>query len=91
MKAIPLILSAVLLAGCATKVPVAMKFPSVPAELLTSCEDLELVELNEQQLSELMKVVVANYGRYHECRLKLDNWIEWYNAQKEISDSVTKK
>lgn len=86
-----LLLCAVLLSGCATKVPVAMKFPTAPETMLTNCEDLLLTKPNEEQLSELMKTVVANYGRYHECRAKVAAWIEWYSSQKKISDSVTKK
>lgn len=86
-----MLLCAVLLSGCATKVPVAMKFPTVPDSLLTNCEDLLLTDPDEEQLSELMKTVVANYGLYHECRAKADALIEWYNSQKKIFDSVTKK
>jgi hypothetical protein len=33
-------------------------------------------------------VVAANYGAYHECKNKLDAWIEWHKQQKQISDSV---
>lgn len=91
MKKTIIILCAVLLSGCATKVPVAMKFPAAPPSLLISCEDLETVPPTEEQLSEMLKVVVANYGRYHECRAKLDAWIDWYNQQKKITESVTGK
>lgn len=90
MKTVFLMVSMLLLVGCTTTVPVATKFPSVPDELLISCEDLLLLEENQQQLSELLSVVVTNYGRYHECRLKTDSWIEWYNSQKEIYNSVVK-
>lgn len=91
MRMIFLILSMLAVVGCSsTPVPVAMKFPNVPDELLISCEDLQLLTEDQQQLSELLSVVVANYGRYHECRLKMDSWIEWYTSQKEIFDSVIK-
>lgn len=78
------------LAGCATPVPVTMKFPAVPEQLLTTCADLDKVKPTEEQLSELMKVVVKNYGSHYECKVKVDAWIEWYKKQKEISDSITK-
>jgi len=81
----------IFLSGCATKVPVAMKFPAVPETLLITCKDLEQVKPNEEQLSEMLKVVVKNYGQYHECRAKIDAWIDWYKSQKEIHDSVTGK
>lgn len=85
------LLSVFLLTGCATPVPVTMKFPAVPAELKMACPDLDKVPEDTAQLSEMMKVVVNNYSKYHECRLKADAWIEWYDKQKQISDEVTKK
>lgn len=85
---IPLLIA---LTGCATKVPVAMKFPAAPESLLITCKDLEQVKPNEEQLSEMLKVVVKNYGQYHECRAKVEAWINWYNSQKDIHDSVTGK
>jgi hypothetical protein len=81
----------IVLSGCATKVPVAMKFPAAPESLLITCKNLEQVKPNEEQLSEMLKVVVTNYGQYHECRAKVEAWIEWYKSQKEIHDSVTGK
>ena len=91
MKKFILIPLFVLLSGCATKVPVAMKFPAAPESLLISCKDLEQVKPNEEQLSEMLKVVVKNYGQYHECRAKVEAWIDWYKSQKEIHESVTGK
>ena len=81
----------IFLSGCATKVPVAMKFPAAPESLLITCKNLEQVKPNEEQLSEMLKGVVTNYGQSHECRAKVEAWIEWYKSQKEIHDSVTGK
>lgn len=91
MKKVILLAVLVSLAGCATKVPVAMKFPAVPKQLLITCAELEKVPPTEEQLSEVAKKIVKNYGHYHECRAKVDAWIDWYNQQKEIHDSVTGK
>ena len=91
MKNLALIFLLLILSGCATKVPVAMKFPAAPESLLITCKDLEQVKPNEEQLSEMLKVVVTNYGQYHECRAKVEAWIDWYKSQKEIHDSVTGK
>mgnify|MGYP000853030301 FL=1 len=91
MKNLILIPLLVILSGCATKVPVAMKFPAVPESLLTTCKDLEQVKPSEEQLSEMLKVVVTNYGQHHECRAKVEAWIDWYKSQKEIHDSVIGK
>jgi hypothetical protein len=90
MKKLILIPMLLVLSACATKVPVAMKFPAAPESLLISCEDLKSIEKDEEQLSEMLKVVVENYGQYHVCRAKVDAWIEWYEQQKKISDSVIK-
>lgn len=85
-----LLISLLFLTGCATTVPVTMKFPAVPDDLAVECSQLDKVKPNEEQLSEFMKVVVTNYGKYHECRAKINAWNEWYKKQKEISDSITK-
>ena len=88
MKRLLLILPAFLLVGCfSTTAPVKRNFPEVPQELMTACPDLKQVEKTEQ-LSKVITVVAENYGQYHECRAKVDYWIDWYNTQKKIFDSV---
>jgi len=77
----------VLLVGCAEPVPVNRNFPQAPEELKAACPDLQ--ETNPTpKLSEVVKVVTANYGQYHECKIKVDAWIEWYNSQKKIFEDV---
>jgi len=76
-----------LLSACVTSVPVTAKFPEVPINLMETCPDLKKSEQTEK-LSDVLKVVVENYGQYHECRIKLDAWIEWYKSQKQIFMSV---
>lgn len=83
-----LLISLLLLAGCSTTVPVAQKFPGVPAELLEACEDLEKIPADTKQLSVTAESVIKNYGRYHKCNLKTQSWQEWYKEQKKIFDSV---
>lgn len=73
----------VLLAGCTTTVPVARKFPEAPQTLLTQCPELKKLEKENPLLSEVIKSVTENYTLYHECSLKNDAWIEWYNMQKK--------
>jgi hypothetical protein len=80
----------ILLTGCATTVPVTMKFPEVPKELMQSCPDLKPVNLDVKKLSEVLDVVVDNYGQYYDCKSNADDWIEWYNTQKKIFDKVSK-
>ena len=78
------------LTGCAMfqkPVPVKRTFPAVPTELVEACPDLKKTEPTEK-LSEVLKFVVDNEGQYHECKIKVDTWVEWYNTQKDIFESV---
>jgi hypothetical protein len=81
------ILLTLLLAGCVS-VPVERKFPKVPTELQQSCPALTTIDPATTKLSTVVDTVVTNYGQYRECQVKTDSWIEWYNKQKEIFDSV---
>ena len=75
------------LAGCSTTVPVKMKFPEVPDKLLQKCPQLQ--KLGEDvKLSDVSKTVTINYNTYYECAVKNDAWIEWYQIQKHIYESV---
>jgi hypothetical protein len=82
-----LILPVLLLTGCLVSTPVKRNFPEVPKELMEACPDLKKTESTEK-LSEVLKVVVDNYGQYHECKVKVDTWAEWYKTQKDIFESV---
>lgn len=86
MKSLIAIL-AVSLSACVS-VPVERKFPKAPEELMTSCPDLQTIPLGTTQLSVVVEAVASNYGQYQLCQTKSDIWIEWYNKQKEIFDSV---
>ena len=81
-----LLLITVMLAGCSS-VPIAPKFPEIPPELMVECTDLKETEPTTK-LSDVVKVVAENYGRYHECRIKAEVWTEWYKTQKQIFESV---
>jgi hypothetical protein len=87
MKRLLLVLPVILLSGCLITTPVKRNFPEVPKELKEACPDLKKTEPTEK-LSEVLKVVVDNYGQYHECKIKVDTWVEWYKTQKEIFESV---
>ena len=76
----------VLVTGCSS-VPVAPKFPEVPERILQKCPQLE--KLNEEsKLSDIAKTVTNNYTTYYECAVKHDAFIEWYQVQKKIYESV---
>lgn len=81
------IIALTLLLSACTAVPVDRKFPTVPAELQQACPDLKLVNPTTK-LSDVVDIVVTNYGQYKECQVKVDSWIDWYNTQKQIFESV---
>ena len=81
-----LLISLLLLTGCSTTVPVTAKFPNPPASV-GKCG--ELTKLNtEAKLSDVAESVSTNYSIYYECSVKNDAWIEWYQVQKSIFESV---
>ena len=75
------------LSACVS-VPVERKFPKAPEELMVTCPDLQTIPEGTTQLSVVVEAVTTNYGQYQMCQTKTDTWIEWYNKQKEIFDSV---
>ena len=87
MKRLLALIPIVLLTGC-LNTPVRRHFPEVPEDLKTACPDLEQVDPNTTKLSDVVRVVTDNYAQYHECRVKVDSWIEWYKTQRAIFDSV---
>jgi len=81
-----IIVTALLITGCTT-VPVTVKFPDVPKDMLVACPDLKQTA-ETTKLSEVLPVVVDNYGQYYACKDSVDSWIDWYNSQKKIFDSI---
>jgi hypothetical protein len=79
---------AVFLSACSTPVPVKQKFPDAPKALVERCESLKKIEGDRVAITEMLKVVVQNYGMYYECAAKVDGWNEWYLEQKRIYESV---
>ena len=76
------------LTGCATSVPVTMSFPQAPEDLKVACSDIKLLNPATTKLSEVVGVVGENYGQYQECQIKINGWIQWYESQKKIYESV---
>jgi len=81
------IILAFLATGCSTTVPVTAKFPDVPESLLNKCPQLEKLK-EDAKLSDVSKTVAINYTTYYECAVKNDAWVEWYQIQKHIFESV---
>jgi hypothetical protein len=78
----------VFLSACSTPVPVKQKFPEVPKALVERCESLKKIEGDRVAITEMLKVVVQNYGMYYECAAKVDGWNDWYLEQKRIYESI---
>ena len=78
---------ALLLSACVS-VPVERKFPMVPAEIQAPCGNLQTIDPATTKLSAVVDSVVTNYAQYQECQTKTDSWIDWYNQQKKIFESV---
>jgi len=77
----------ILMTGCSTVVPVKSKFSDVPERLMVKCPQLEKVS-ETPTLSDVAKTITNNYTTYYECAVKHDAFIEWYNIQKNIFESV---
>ena len=84
MKYLVLVL---MLAGCSTTVPVTAKFPEAPKYSLQACPQLQQLK-DGSKLSEVATTVTINYSTYYDCAVKNDAWIEWYQIQKHIFESV---
>ena len=76
-----------MLAGCSTTVPVTSKFPEPPKYSLQACPQLQTLK-DGSKLSEVATTVTINYSTYYECAVKNDAWIEWYEIQKNIYESL---
>jgi len=75
------------LIGCSTTVPVTAKFPEAPNTIQQQCPPLQKLK-DDAKLSEVANTVTLNYSTYYECSVKVDGWIEWYQVQKQIFESV---
>ena len=87
MKTLLALIPVLLLTGC-LNTPVKRTFPDVPEDLLKACPSLEQIDPRTDKLSDVLIVVADNYGQYHQCRVKVDAWIEWYKTQRSIFESV---
>lgn len=83
MKAVLALSFVLILSGC-TAVPVKQSFPEIPNSIKQPCAPLLEVSEGTTKLSDVLVVVTNNYALYHECQLKTETWLNWYNAQREI-------
>jgi hypothetical protein len=69
------------LTGCTSEI--RKEFPEIPPSLSSGCSELDIIADRDSKLSDILIVITANYAKYHECKLKVDTWIEWYNEQQK--------
>ena len=82
------IILAFLITACSTTVPVTANFPSAPEMLFEKCPELKTIEGEKVSIIDFTKVVTENYTIYYQCAEKNEGWIEWYQQQKKIFESV---
>ena len=88
--ALVLMVIMVMCAGCATSVPVAVRFPAPPGQsYMQACPNLKKLQ-DAPQLSDVSRTINTNYSTYYECAVKLDTWIRWYTEQQTIFESAGK-
>lgn len=88
MKTLVTCIICTMLLGCSTTVPIAAKFPEPPGKvMMEQCPDLKKLD-GEPKLSDVSKTITVNYTEYYVCAVKTSAWIEWYNKQKIIFESV---
>lgn len=82
-----ILLVIIVLTGC-TSVPINRKFPEAPSKIvMEGCPNLEKIK-DDAKLSDVAKTVTTNYSTYYECAVKVDTWVEWYQIQKNIFESI---
>lgn len=82
-----------MLSGCSLfsrQVPVTAKFPDRPEMLAQQCEELKEA-VQGMSLTDFTKTLVENTVKYHECKLKVKGWNDWYTEQKKIFEEATNK
>lgn len=86
-----ILLSALLLAGCSTAVPVVMKFPDAPPSLMEPATDLNKLPAGKKiELTDIITTTNENSKLYYELKIKYEAWQEWYKEQKNIADQLKK-
>jgi hypothetical protein len=82
MKLITILILSILVSSCQSFY-IEKPWPVLPEKekelYLTPCESLELLQVGVG-MSELIASVEQNYLKWHNCSLKLQGWITWYNS-----------
>ena len=82
-----IVIACLIISGCTT-VPVTAKFPRAPDSLTEPPVALKTLDVPKPELSDLISNANDNYAEYYRLRDKYNGWIDWYNTQKQIFESV---
>lgn len=82
------ILSALIITGCSTVVPVTVNFPD-PPDLASACGDLKKLT-SDTKISDVSRTIADNYAAYHDCAIRVETWNEWYSRQRAIFNRAGK-
>ena len=82
-----IIIACMVISGCTT-VPVTAKFPAAPDTLTAPAAVLKTLDAPKPELSDLITNANDNYAEYYRLRDRYNGWINWYNDQKKIFESV---
>jgi len=86
MKKYLALIPLVFLIGC-VGVPVKRNFPKTPESLQQPAPQLKEVPPGATA-SEVMSIVIDNYGSYHQVANELAGWQQWYQEQKQIFEDA---
>lgn len=84
-----ILLVALFLSGCSLFGPryapvEPPKWPEAVPALVEKCKELQQMEISgTASITDILKIVVQNYGFYHQCSYKVDGWNKWYEEQKK--------
>ena len=90
MNKIKLSILALLFSGC-TSVQVIPTYPVLPDELKKPCEPLTTIDEKTVQLADLMKVVITNYMKRHDCAQRLEAMQEWHEQNRKLFEKSNTK
>jgi len=80
-----LLISLLVLTGCATKIVApGEKWPEVPAALTAPVPNLTPMAPGDTSFSDLLININQNYTAYYQLKNKIEQWQQWYNDQKLI-------
>jgi len=79
-----LLIFSLLLSSC-TSLSISKPWPvQEDPYLLQPCSPLIIIEKNKQtSMATVVDVIEANYNSWHECSMKTNAWIKWYNTHWE--------